>query len=125
MPRKDSDQKKDWEVLNPPGKKVKNLNALSGGERTLTSLALLFAILSVNPSPFCVLDEVDAALDEANTKLFLKILSTLAASTQFIVITHNRDTMRTADILYGVTMDSEHVSKLLSLRLKEAEAAVK
>ncbi|PIZ00420.1 hypothetical protein COY62_02660, partial [bacterium (Candidatus Howlettbacteria) CG_4_10_14_0_8_um_filter_40_9] len=109
----------------PPGKKVKNLNALSGGERTLTSLALLFAILSVNPSPFCVLDEVDAALDEANTKRFLKILSTLAASTQFIVITHNRDTMRTADILYGVTMDSEHVSKLLSLRLKEAEAAVK
>lgn len=109
----------------PPGKKVKNLNALSGGERTLTSLALLFAILSVNPSPFCVLDEVDAALDEQNTRRFLKILSALAEKTQFIVITHNRDTMRMADILYGVTMDAEHVSKLLSLRLKEAEAAVK
>lgn len=106
----------------PPGKKVKSLNVLSGGERTLTSLALLFAILSVNPSPFCVLDEVDAALDENNTRRFLKILSELAVKTQFILITHNRDTMKIADILYGVTMDAEHVSKLLSLKLKEAEA---
>lgn len=107
----------------PPGKKVKSLNALSGGERSLTSLALLFAILSVNPSPFCVLDEVDAALDEANTKKFLEILSELSPKTQFVIITHNKDTMRAADILYGVTMDSEHVSKLLSLKLKEAEGA--
>jgi len=108
----------------PPGKKVTSLNALSGGERTLTSLALLFAILSVNPSPFCVLDEVDAALDETNTKRFLRILVELSDKTQFIVITHNRDTMRTADILYGVIMNSEHISKLLSLRLKEAESAI-
>lgn len=109
-------------TASPPGKKVKSLNALSGGERTLASLALLFAILSVNPSPFCVLDEVDAALDETNTKRFIKILEELSRSTQFIVITHNRDTMRAADILYGVTMNAEHVSKLLSLKLKEAEA---
>lgn len=110
---------------NPPGKRVTSLNALSGGERTLTSLALLFAILSVNPSPFCVLDEVDAALDESNTLRFVKILGDLAHKTQFIIISHNRDTMKVASSLYGVTMNDEHVSKLLSVKLTEALVAAK
>lgn len=110
---------------NPPGKRVQSLNALSGGERTLTSLALLFAILSVNPSPFCVLDEVDAALDESNTLRFVKILSDLAKKTQFIIISHNRDTMKVAGTLYGITMNDEHISKLLSVKLTDALVAAK
>jgi chromosome segregation protein len=110
---------------NPPGKRLTSLNVLSGGERTLTSLALLFAILSINPSPFVVLDEVDAALDESNTLRFLDILDDLAKKTQFIIITHNRDTMKSASNLYGVTMNDEHVSKLLSIRLTEALVAAK
>lgn len=109
----------------PPGKRIKSLSALSGGERTMTSLALLFAILSVNPSPFCVLDEVDAALDEANTKRFLKIITELSANTQFIFITHNRDTMKSASIIYGVTMDDSHASRLLSIKLDDALETVK
>ncbi len=106
---------------SPPGKKVQSLNVLSGGERTLTSLALLFAILSVNPSPFCVLDEVDAALDESNTIRFLNILKKLKAKTQFIVITHNRETMNVANLLYGVTMAENHISKLISVQLQDAK----
>ena len=112
-------------TANPPGKKVQSLNSLSGGERTLTSLALLFAILSVNPSPFCVLDEVDAALDESNTLRFVKILADLARKTQFIIISHNRDTMKIADTLYGVTMNDEHISKLLSVKLTDALVSAK
>jgi len=112
-------------TANPPGKRVQSLNALSGGERTLTSLALLFAILSVNPSPFCVLDEVDAALDESNTLRFVRILADLAEKTQFIVISHNRDTMKTASSLYGVTMNDEHISKLLSVKLTDALISAK
>ena len=110
---------------NPPGKRVQSLAALSGGERTLTSLALLFAILSVNPSPFVVLDEVDAALDESNTVRFIKIVEDLANKTQFIVISHNRDTMKSASSLYGVTMDQSHISKLLSVKLTEALSTAK
>lgn len=109
----------------PPGKKVRSLSALSGGERTLTSLALLFAILSVNPAPFILLDEVDAALDESNTKRFLKIVKELSRQTQFIFITHNRETMKEGDIIYGVTMDDTHASKLLSVKLEEAISVVK
>ncbi len=113
-------------TATPPGKRVQSLSALSGGERTLTSLALLFAILSVNPSPFCVLDEVDAALDDSNTLRYAKILHSLAQKTQFIVISHNQETMKSAKNLYGVTMNDEHVSKLISIRLAEAlEAANK
>jgi len=103
----------------PPGKKNQSLNSLSGGERALTSIALLFAILSVNPSPFCVLDEVDASLDETNTERFLQILKRLSQKTQFIVVTHNRETMKKADIIYGVTMDDNHVSQVYSLKLTE------
>ncbi len=106
-------------TATPPGKKNQSLNSLSGGERALTSIALLFAILSVNPSPFCVLDEVDASLDETNTERFLEILKTLSHKTQFIVVTHNRETMKKADVIYGVSMDDNHVSQVYSLKLME------
>jgi len=109
---------------SPPGKKNQSLNVLSGGERTLTSLALLFAILSVNPSPFCVLDEVDAALDESNTIRFLDILRKLKEKTQFVIITHNRETMSVANLLYGVTMSENHISKLISVKLSDANKIV-
>jgi chromosome segregation ATPase len=101
----------------PPGKKLKALNLLSGGERALTSIALLSAIMET--SPFVVLDEVDAALDEANTVRFANILNELRIHTQFIVITHNRATMEKADTLYGVTMGDEGISSLLSVRLED------
>ena len=105
----------------PPGKRLKNLAQLSGGERTLTSNALLFAILAVNPSPFVMLDEVDAALDEANTGRFATTVAELAERTQFVVVTHNRETMRASKMLYGVSMDSTGVSTMLSLKLPDAE----
>ncbi|HYE22749.1 MAG TPA: hypothetical protein VD998_04130, partial [Verrucomicrobiae bacterium] len=105
----------------PPGKKLSSIAALSGGERALTSIALLCAMLASYPSPFVVLDEVDAALDEANSIRFAKILGTLAHQTQFVTITHNRETMRQAHTLYGVTMTDEGISKLLSLKLDQAE----
>ncbi len=105
----------------PPGKKITSLSVLSGGERSLTSLALLFAIISHNPPPFAVLDEVEAALDEANSKRFSKVLSELSEKTQFIVISHNRETMRQANLLYGVTMGDDGSSQVLSLRLEDAE----
>ncbi|OGH85142.1 MAG: hypothetical protein A2493_02950 [Candidatus Magasanikbacteria bacterium RIFOXYC12_FULL_33_11] len=101
----------------PPGKKIKNISALSGGERTMTSIALLCAILHTNPSPFVILDEVEAALDEANTTRFTKILGELAEQSQFIIITHNRVTMHAVDVLYGVTMGNDGISKLLSVKL--------
>lgn len=103
----------------PPGKKIANLSMLSGGERSLTSLALLFAIISYNPPPFAILDEVEAALDEANSRRFSRILQQLSSSTQFIAITHNRETMRQAALLYGVTMGEDGVSKLLSVKLDQ------
>ena len=92
---------------------------LSGGERTLTSIALVCAILNTNPSPFVVLDEVEAALDEANTLRLVKILYELSQKSQFVLITHNRATMHSADSLYGVTMGSDGVSKLVSVKLGE------
>jgi len=103
----------------PPGKKIANLSMLSGGERSLTSLALLFAIISHNPPPFAILDEVEAALDEANSARFSKILQELSGTTQFIAITHNRETMRQASLLYGVTMGEDGISKLLSVKLDQ------
>lgn len=103
----------------PPGKKISNLAMLSGGERSLTSLALLFAIISHNPPPFAVLDEVEAALDEANSRRFSKMLQELSDHTQFIAITHNRQTMEQASLLYGVTMGADGVSQLLSIRLDQ------
>ncbi|MBU4360656.1 AAA family ATPase [Patescibacteria group bacterium] len=105
----------------PPGKKLKSINMLSGGERALTSIALLCAILSANPSPFIILDEVDAALDEANSIRYADIIEQLSSKSQFVIITHNRATMEKADILYGVTMGDDGVSTLLSLKLETAE----
>jgi len=125
----DSDEAKNYEKENeeigidifacPPGKKITNLSLLSGGERSLTSLALLFAVISHNPPPFSVLDEVEAALDEANSKRFGRIITELSPNTQFVLITHNRETMRQASMLYGVTMGEEGISKLLSVRLDQ------
>ncbi|OGH90043.1 MAG: hypothetical protein A2469_02915 [Candidatus Magasanikbacteria bacterium RIFOXYC2_FULL_40_16] len=106
-------------VACPPGKKIKDIQTLSGGERTLTSIALVCAILSVNPPPFSVLDEVEAALDEANTLRFNKILKELSKQSQFILITHNRATMHAADALYGVTMGGGGVSHLLSVKVNK------
>lgn len=105
----------------PPGKKIGSVAMLSGGERALTSIALICAIISSNPSPFVVLDEVDAALDEANSERLARILDELSHKTQFIVITHNRASMRKANILYGVTMGDDGVSKLLSVKLEEVD----
>ena len=109
-------------VARPPGKKAQALAMLSGGERALTAVALLFAMLEVRPVPFCVLDEVDAALDEANVGRFSEALRSLADQTQFIVITHNRGTIEAADALYGVTVGDDSVSRVISLRLEEAQA---
>ncbi|MBA2452524.1 MAG: chromosome segregation protein SMC [Chloroflexia bacterium] len=111
-------------VAQPPGKRLQGLNQLSGGERALTAVALLVAIQRVNPSPFCLLDEVDAALDESNVVRFKDELRDLATTTQFVVITHNRGTIEGADTLYGVTMGDDGVSRTISLRLDEAIQAV-
>jgi len=112
-------------MATPPGKKLKSINMLSGGERALSSIALICAILDNNPSPFVVLDEVDAALDEANSIKFASIVANLSKKSQFIVITHNRATMEKANILYGVTMGDDGVSKLLSIKMEEAEGVIK
>lgn len=103
----------------PPGKRIKSLSLLSGGERSLTAVALLFALLSANPAPFCVLDEVDAALDEANVGRFTAALRQLSERTQFLVVTHNRRTIEVANEIYGVSMGRDGVSKVLSLRLSD------
>ena len=103
----------------PPGKRLSSLSLLSGGERSLTAVALLFALLSVNPAPFCVLDEVDAALDEANVGRFVAELARLAGRTQFLVVTHNRRTIEATDAIYGVSMGPGGVSATLSLRLSD------
>ncbi|GAA0134115.1 chromosome segregation protein SMC [Paenibacillus sp. YSY-4.3] len=108
-------------VAQPPGKKLQNLQLLSGGERALTAMALLFAILHVKPVPFCVLDEVEAALDEANVARFAQYLREFSEQTQFIVVTHRKGTMEEADVLYGVTMEEGGVSKLVSVKLEDEE----
>jgi chromosome segregation protein len=109
-------------LAQPPGKRQQSLALLSGGERALTAAALLFAILEVNPSPFCLLDEVDAALDESNVVRFRDLLADLAMRTQFVVITHNRGTIEGADALYGISMGQDGVSQVISLRLDPATA---
>ncbi len=103
----------------PPGKKIKSINMLSGGERALTAIALICAIISANPAPFVVLDEVDAALDESNSERLANILDELSHKTQFIVVTHNRASMRKASLLYGITMSDNGVSHLLSVKLED------
>ncbi len=111
-------------LATPPGKRLKSIALLSGGERALTSIALICAIMATNPSPFVVLDEVDAALDESNSRKFAEILGTLADRTQFVVVTHNRATMNQAHVLYGVTMGEDGVSKLLSVKLEEVSSLI-
>jgi chromosome segregation protein len=104
-------------VARPPGKRTQSLALLSGGERSLTAIALIFAILKISPPPFCVLDEVDAMLDEANIGRFRALLRELSVSTQFIIITHNRHTIEAADTIYGVSMGADSVSQVVSLKL--------
>ena len=110
-------------VAQPPGKRLQNVLLLSGGEKAMTALALLIAIFRYQPSPFCILDEVDAPLDEANVGRFTKLVSEMSSGTQFIVVTHNRKTMEMASVLYGVTMQEPGVSKLVSVRWDEPAAA--
>ena len=108
----------------PPGKRVASLNVLSGGERSMTSVALLFALLAVNPAPMVVLDEVDAALDEANVGRFVDTLKELRERTQFVVISHNRTTIEAGDAIYGVSMGDDSTSQVLSLMVEQATEAV-
>jgi chromosome segregation protein len=110
-------------VAQPPGKRLQNILLLSGGEKALTALALLIAVFRYQPSPFCILDEVDAPLDEANVGRFNKMLADMCGQTQFIVVTHNRKTMEMGSVLYGVTMQEPGVSKLVSVKWEEAEQA--
>ena len=105
----------------PPGKIIKNLQLLSGGEQVFVAIALYFAILKVNPTPFCLLDEIEAALDEVNVSKFAQYTKRLASKTQFIIITHRRGTMEVADTIYGVTMQERGISKILSVNVNEAE----
>jgi chromosome segregation protein len=109
-------------VASPPGKRLQNVLLLSGGEKAMTALALLIAIFRYQPSPFCILDEVDAPLDEANVGRFTRLISDMSAQTQFIVVTHNRKTMETGSVLYGVTMQEPGVSKIVSVRWEGEEA---
>ena len=108
--------------VSPPGKVIKNLSALSGGEQSLVAISIYFAILNVNPAPFCILDEIEAALDDVNVNRYAQYLHRMTANTQFIVITHRRGTMEAADVLYGVTMQEDGVSKILRLDLDSVTA---
>jgi chromosome segregation protein len=108
-------------AAQPPGKRLQNVLLLSGGEKALTALALLIAIFRYQPSPFCILDEVDAPLDEANVARFAKLITEMTEKTQFIVVTHNRRTMEMAPVLYGLTMQEPGVSQLVSVRWDGAE----
>ncbi|MCU0821980.1 MAG: AAA family ATPase [Spirochaetes bacterium] len=111
-------------MARPPGKKLKYLNLLSGGERSLTAIALLYATYMVRPSPFCFLDEIDAALDEENVGRFIRMLQQFARNSQFIIITHNKKTMSIAESVYGITMEEPGVSKIISLRLDKDRARI-
>ena len=111
--------------ISLPNKRVKGLEMLSGGERALTSIALIFAMSQVNPPPFIILDETDAALDEANSRRYSDMIEALAKRSQLVLITHNRETMSRAGIIYGITMGSDGVSKILSVKFDEAAAVAK
>ena len=108
-------------ISQPPGKKLQNMMQLSGGEKALTAIALLFAIQNLKPSPFCLLDEIEAALDDSNVDRFAGYLHKLTSHTQFIVITHRRGTMLGCDRLYGITMQEKGVSTMVSVNLIEAD----
>src|SRR5512136_487376 len=107
-------------VARPPGKQLQTISLLSGGEQTMTAVSLLFSIYQVKPSPFCVLDELDAPLDESNINRFIRVLQRFIALSQFIIITHNKRTIGMADVLYGVTMEEHGVSKIVSVKFHKA-----
>jgi chromosome segregation protein len=109
-------------IAQPPGKRLQNITLLSGGEKTLTALSLLFASFLLKPTPLCILDEADSALDEANTEKFSNMVRDFSKETQFIVVTHNRNTMNVADYIYGITMEEAGISKVISMQLVEAQA---
>ena len=111
-------------VAQPPGKKLQNINLLSGGEKALTAISMLFAIFLVKPSPFCLLDEVDAPLDDVNVVRFNRLIKSLTKNAQFILITHNKKTMEIGDILYVVTMEDPGISKTVSVEFQEAERLI-
>jgi len=110
--------------VRPPGKKQQNMSLLSGGEKALTAVALLFALFKIKPSPFCLLDEIDAPLDEANIDRFLTVLRSFIDQSQFIIITHNRKTIAMGDSLYGVTMEEPGVSKIVSVKVRAGEESL-
>ena len=103
----------------PPGKRLLNIKSMSGGEQTLTAMSLLFAFFTHNPSPFCIMDEADAALDEANVERYVNLIKEFSKTTQFIVVTHNKRTMEAASMLYGITMEESGVSKVMSVNLAD------
>jgi chromosome segregation protein len=107
-------------VARPPGKQLQGISLLSGGEQTMVAVSLLFSIYQVKPSPFCVLDELDAPLDESNINRFVKVLQRFIHHSQFVVITHNKRTIGMADVLYGVTMQEHGVSKIVSVKFHKA-----
>ena len=111
-------------VASPPGKKLQNILLLSGGEKALTALSLLVGIFQFQPAPFCILDEVDAPLDETNVGRYARLISEMSANTQFIAITHSRRTMQQADVIYGVTMQEPGVSKIVSVNLGQGNRSL-
>src|SRR5208337_670973 len=110
-------------MARPPGKQLQSISLLSGGEQTMTAVSLLFSIYQVKPSPFCVLDELDAPLDESNINRFIRVLQRFLTHSQFIIITHNKRTIGMADVLYGITMQEQGVSKIVSVRFHKADEA--
>jgi len=109
-------------VAQPPGKQLQSINLLSGGERSLTAVAILFALFKVRPSPFCILDEVDAALDETNVERFLRVLRDFTEQTQFCIVTHHKRTMAECQVLYGITMQRRGVSSRIAVSLQEVDS---
>lgn len=109
-------------IVQPPGKKLQNVNLLSGGEKALTAVAIIFSLFLIKPTPFCMLDEVDAPLDDANIDRFAEMVAEMSQNSQFIIITHSKRTMASSDIMHGITMQEPGVSKLVSVRVNEYQS---